>query len=406
MKLAYFAPLPPKKTGVAAYAAHLAVALAEHASIDFFDNAPSLPPLPGTNLIDYIAAPEKLLTLPRYDAVLYQLGNNPEFHAHIFNALLACPGPVILHDSVLYFLIAGLGKGGMLREFLCNEGSGAAADFFAIIRESPEQDVLRYRDPARYPMLSGVLKTATRIIVHSRTSAALVRSAGYVGPIDVIPHLAYPVAMQGVDPALKQQTRLDLGLCDGELLLGSFGFFGATKRFPSIFRALGRLRSAVRFKFLVVGEGGDLTDLVSEAGLADRTILRGYVDDQKFSRLLGSTDILINPRFPSMGETSGPLIQAMAAGIPSVVSDLAWFGELPDEAVAKVPTGEHEADGIEAAVHRLATDEELRRAMGEAARRHIQSACAPQVVAAQFATALSEGPRPSPQFYPSRTLAT
>jgi len=45
MKLAYFAPLPPKRTGVADYAGHLARALAPHAAIDFFDSAPGVPPV-------------------------------------------------------------------------------------------------------------------------------------------------------------------------------------------------------------------------------------------------------------------------------------------------------------------------------------------------------------------------
>jgi glycosyltransferase involved in cell wall biosynthesis len=389
--LAYFSPLPPKRTGVADYAAHLANALAAHAEIDFFDSAPSVPPSPDAALIDYVARPETLLSLSDYDAVLYQLGNNPEFHAHIFRAFLTRPGPVVLHDTVLYFLMAGLDGGGMLREFLYNYGPARLAEFFKIERDSPENNVLRYPYPERYPFLRRVFAYAPRIIVHSATSAGLIRAAGYEGRIEVVPLLAYPPALAAARLDGRARTREELGLAEGQLLLGSFGFFGRTKRFPTILSALARLTDELDFKLLIVGEGGgDLRGEIAAAGLEDRITLSGFVDDAAFSRLLGALDILLNPRYPSMGETSATQIQAMASCVPSVVSDHAWFAELPDEAVFKIGVGEAEEEGLVAALRALATDQDRRRRMGEAARSYIASYCMPNQVAARYAAILGD----------------
>jgi len=398
MKLAYFAPLPPKRTGVADYAGHLARALAAHADITFFDSAPGTAPAAGGRVLDYVARPEVLLDLPDYDASIYQFGNNPEFHGPIFQAFQAFPGPVVLHDSVLYFLMAGLSQGGMLREFLY--GPGRLADFFAIEHDSVERNVLRYRQPERYPMLRRVLATAPSLIVHSETTAALVMGMGYEGALSVIPHLAYPPMLEPIDPLARSQARESLGIGPDEILLGCFGFIAPTKRFPKLFSALAQLKDRLRFKLLIVGEGQDISGAIAEYGLADCVVMPGFVDEQRFRLLLRSIDLLVNPRFPSMGETSGPQIQAMACGLPSIVSDHAWFAELPGDSVCKIGVGADEESHLGEALLNLGSNPALRAEMGAAARETIVRTCAPDIVAGRFAAVLAaEAARPK-ELYP------
>lgn len=52
--------------------------------------------------------------------------------------------------------------------------------------------------------------------------------------------------------------------------------------------------------------------------------------------LIKHSDIVVNLRFPSMGETSGALIRALGMGKPCIVSDDGWFSELPDNSVVKI----------------------------------------------------------------------
>ena len=400
MKIAYFAPLPPKRTGVATYAAQLARALSGRAELTFFDSKPSVPPIGDRALVDYVARPEALAEVEDCDAALYQFGNNPEFHAPIYRAFLAKPGMVVLHDTVLYFLMAGLADGGMLREFLFHYGPDRLAEFFKIPADSPEHQVLRYPWPERYPFLKRIVTLAPGIIVHSRTSADIVTELGVRAPIHVIPHLAYPEMLNPPDPETRTSIRRSLGVDQDELLIGCFGFIGPTKRLSSVFKALALLNGEIRFKLLIVGEGPDPSSDIAANGLSDRVVQEGFVDQTRFDTLLRSIDVLANLRFPSMGETSGPQTQAMAAGLPTIVTNHAWFGELPDDAVIKIGSGSDEIETLAGALRNLATKPALRAEIGNAARAYIAAHCAPDAVAVRYIEALKTIRAPA-GFYPS-----
>ena len=88
MKVAYYSPLPPERTGIADYSALLLPALRERLDVD--------PSSAGSGR-------HALSTL-----AVYHVGNNPEIHGWIVDALRARPGVVVLHDFVLHHLVAGL----------------------------------------------------------------------------------------------------------------------------------------------------------------------------------------------------------------------------------------------------------------------------------------------------------
>jgi glycosyltransferase involved in cell wall biosynthesis len=62
------------------------------------------------------------------------------------------------------------------------------------------------------------------------------------------------------------------------------------------------------------------------------------------------------------------VIRALSLGKPLIVSDVGWFAELPQEVALKVPPDEHEVDTLDAALELLAGREDMRVAMGAAAR--------------------------------------
>jgi glycosyltransferase involved in cell wall biosynthesis len=242
--------------------------------------------------------------------------------------------------------------------------------------------VLRYRQPERYPFLRRVLSRAAGIIVHSETSARLIRAAGAARGVHVVPLLAYPAGPSEEDARLM--VRRELGLADDTILLGCFGFIGATKRMGVVLEALSTLRAKGDFRLLIVGEGEGLASDIARWGMGDRVIELGFVTEDRFGWLLQGVDILVNLRYPSMGETSATLIQAMAAGRPAVVSDHAWFAELPDDAVCKIGIGRDEADQLVAALDRLGHDRALAFTMAGRARRYVEAQCAASAVASQY----------------------
>ena len=89
MKVSYYSPLPPSRSGIADYSALLLPALRRR--------------------IEVVAArPGRFRRAPKADAALYHVGNDPEAHGWIVEALRRRPGVVVLHEIVLHHLVAGI----------------------------------------------------------------------------------------------------------------------------------------------------------------------------------------------------------------------------------------------------------------------------------------------------------
>ena len=89
MKVAVFTPMPPERSGIADYSALLLPALQARCEIVVVRRGAKKPPR-GTDLC------------------VYHIGNNPEAHGWIVDALRRTPGLVVLHDFVLHHLVAGI----------------------------------------------------------------------------------------------------------------------------------------------------------------------------------------------------------------------------------------------------------------------------------------------------------
>lgn len=395
MKLAYFSPLPPAKTGIAAYSRALVMALKPLCDVRVFTPTADFETLEDVEVVDFAANPHALKSLPEFDNVLYHIGNNPWYHEEIWRALSLFPGVVCLHDVVLYYLAAGLGKGGLLKELLLSDPENAVRDLQSIVAECPDGNLLRYPHPSRFACVRGIMESTPHIIVHNETSARALRVLGYFGRVDVIPLLHYESGPDFADEAIEDLRR-ELEYSESDFVIGAFGFIGPTKRLDKVLRALAYLQGTEagrRVRMLVVGEGDSLEESIRELGLETVVTTAGFVPEERFAALLTAVDAIVNLRYPSHGESSASLIQAMVAGKPCMVTDDAWFAELPDDAVVKVSCGEAEIDEIVQAITRLAQSPEACRRLGANGRSHIVTHHSPAHVAARFLAALRAGGR-------------
>ena len=89
MKVAFFSPLPPAKSGIADYSATLLSALEPLAEVTAFS-----------------AKPERF-DPTRFDALVYQIGNNA-YHDFCYEMALEYPGVVVIHEANLHHLIADI----------------------------------------------------------------------------------------------------------------------------------------------------------------------------------------------------------------------------------------------------------------------------------------------------------
>jgi glycosyltransferase involved in cell wall biosynthesis len=366
---AYFSPMPPSRSGIADYSALLVPALRERTGVEVVKHGSRKQPR-GTDL------------------ALYHVGNDPDAHGWILEALRAHPGVAVLHEWVLHHLIAGLTLGRKdVAQYLAalERDHGIAGRLLGLGVVDGCVPPLWETRPEDFP-LAGVVLDATRgkgVIVHSRYVEERVRAWGYGGPVWRIPHPAWPEPE--VDP-------VDL---DGGPVIGCLGHLNASKRIPQLLEAFARVHAAApQTRLLLVGAAApqlDLAGRVARLGLPPEAIVREeYVDERRFWSLMAAADIVVSLRAPTMGETSGSAIRALSLGRPLVVSDVGWFAELPDAAALKVPVDERETDVLAATLELLATRADLRAAMSAAAREHIAREHALDRVADLYAAALEE----------------
>ena len=341
MKVAYYSPFPPERSGIADYSALLLPALRRFVDVEVVRRGRTRP----------VAA----------DVALYHVGNDPEAHGWIVDALRRRPGVVVLHDFVLHHLVAGLTLGrkdgpGYLAAMERDAGIPGRLLAHGVLegRVAP----LWETRPDEFPLAGEVLAAATALIVHSHHVEQRVREAGYHGSVWRIPHPAWP--MSAIEPAA----------IDGRPLFGCFGHLNASKRIPQLVEAFELVRRRhPAAKLLLVGPASPGFDANRFGG--DGVERLDYVGEERLWSLMAACDTCVSLRAPTMGETSGSVIRALSLGRPLVVSDLGWFAELPDEVALKVPVDEDEVPALAASLELLAASEATQLAMSDAARAYV-----------------------------------
>jgi glycosyltransferase involved in cell wall biosynthesis len=360
VKVAYHGPLPPSRSGIVDYGALLLPELRKHLEVE-------------------VVRPGRFRRAPRADVALYHVGNDPEAHGWILDALRARPGVVVLHEFVLHHLVAGttLARGdaaGYLDAMEREHGLPGRLLAYAVLdnRIPP----LWETRPQDFPLAGEVLRLATGLIVHSRYVETRARAAGFDGPIWVVPHPAWPA------PAAAPAA------VDGSPVVGCFGHLNESKRIPELLKAFAQVRARVPdARLLLVGAASRrLVSRVEAAGV----LREDYVPEERLWSLMAAADVCVSLRHPTMGETSGTAIRALSLGKPLVVSDVGWFSELPAEAVLKVPVDEREVETLAAALELLARDAGVRAAMGAAARELAEREHRVERVADLYAASLEE----------------
>lgn len=359
-------PLPPVRNGIADYAARVNEALQTRTEVICVNENPfSIVPA-GVEIVD----PAQVNRLEHENSVsVYQIGNNPD-HLDIFRQALRSPGIPIIHDIRLFYLHELMGL--------------PAAKLEAVMRASNPimarkrcDDVLRNdlkigADYLCFDMLWDLLSRSRGIVVHSDFARALIRRS--YGPeiakrITVIPHFAMPPEAPDVDAV---RGRFDLAP-DTRLIVTS-GFATQVKRFDWVAEAVsGLLQAGHRVHWVHAGaerrEEFDLSGLIaSDPLLRANTTITGFLGERELDDIIGTADIVVNLRFPSVGESSGTLARALAAARCCIVTKTAAYDSYPDNVVVKIPhfdPARHLFNAMEA----LLSSPEARFAFGAFAHR-------------------------------------
>ncbi len=343
MKLAYVSPLPPVRSGVAHYSALLLPGLAARHDVVAVVDQERVDPMP----VPVIRAAELERRAAEFDAIVCQLGNN-RYHELAWQVASRGGAIVVLHDVVLHHLLVELTLARSDAPSLAQALTAMYGDAGAAIASARASGIHDDLPNFLYPASEGIAAGARHVIVHNRWARERLRSNGVTTPITVAPHpyLAFPAlgASEGDD------LRRRFGYRPGHRVIGAFGFVTHAKRPEALMRAFAAAsRSSDELRLLFVGEPShnvDLEAIAAAAGIArDRWAATGFVSDDDFDRHIAAVDRVVNLRYPSAGETSGPLVHVFGIGRPVAVSDYAQFADFPETIVTRIPF-EREVDSL------------------------------------------------------------
>ena len=384
MRIAYISPLPPARTGIADYAIELLPALRALADVTLYTDDPAavdaqvVARWPVRPLASYVQ--ERW----NYDAAIFHVGNS-QFHEALYRTFCCYPGIVVLHDYNLHHFMV---ERSVLRgQFAGYQRELAYALGHTGIQIGHEIQAGRRALPLfDWPLSERVIDLSLGLIAHSRYVAGWVRQRRADLPVRVIPHV--------MSARRSKVQRHVPGWPDQAVVFASAGQVTPSRQLDLVLRAFAEVRrSCPSARYLIVGEWRhpelSLEQLLNNLHLQNAVHHLGFVEDlDDFDDWIASADVLVNWRHPTAGETSGVVLRALAAGVPVVVSDQGWYGELPDECCVKVPPQDLAA--LTTAMRDLALDPEKRRRLGERAAIYAQQTLAPEAVAAQYVDFVQE----------------
>jgi glycosyltransferase involved in cell wall biosynthesis len=321
-----------------------------------------------------------------YDLTVYQLGN-ARCHDYMWPYLFHYPGLVVLHDGQLHH--------------------ARASRLLVLRRFQDYRDELAYNHPETaaglaefgisglkgapyyfWPMLRTVAEAGRLRAVHNEWLADELR--------ELVPGTAVEVVNMGVPDPLPHRTVGGRGIREryhippGAVLFAAYGMVTPEKRIEPVLEAFRSISQTTDAWLLLVGDVPSHFDpfAAAEASqVADRLVVTGFVADEALPDFLDAADVCLCLRWPSARETSASWLRCLAAGKPTIVTDLLHMVDVPalDPRTWKPvhPPGRHGVEGdpmtvsidvvdeehsIRLAMQRLATDVALRTTLGQRAR--------------------------------------
>ena len=383
-RLAWFSPMPPVATGVAACSAELVTALRNTHQIDVFVDEAVARVAPGTRSAhDFVWLHHR----QPYDLTVFQVGNSSH-HDYQWAYLFRYPGLTVLHDVHLHHARAAA----LLRTF-------RAADYRTEFewnhpeagRDLAELAIAGFDNHMYYewPMTRLVASAARLVAVHNEVLAARLRAEVPGVRVSAVP-LGHGRLLSPADAAIAGQRARNLyGIAPDAIVIGCYGGLSPDKRIPQLLSAFRTIRPYAPGAHLILAGSVpahyDVDEDIRRLGLTDAVTLTGYIDsEQAFTDAIAACDIAVNLRWPTAREVSGPWLRCLATGKPTIVTDLAHLSHVPafdprtwrpttDRAPVAVAIDILDEDhSLRLALRRLVTDASIREALGTAARTYWQ----------------------------------
>jgi hypothetical protein len=398
LKINWFSPLLPARSGVAHYAMQVLPVLAKNHDVVLWTDQGQVSP--EVHAIARVARYDS--TAPPWREInnggisIYHLGNQPDFHAGIWRVSAQQPGIVVLHDLCLhdffYMLSVRFGKDrddylSAMERWYGPEGCQNAEAFCAggLSAEYMAQ---------KFPLTREATRNALGVVTHS------IEALEELNEIPACPIVSLELAYAAA-PESRYRTWLAArdSVSSPPYRLVVFGYLNRNRRLSPLLAALAGMPEREQFRLEICGQLWDeshLREQIECLGLSAIVSLRGYLSDEQVEQKLSTVHLAINLRYPSMGEASGSQLQFWDYGLPTLVTDTGWYASLRRDTAAFVRP-EHEIADIEAHLRAFLAGPGAFRTMGQRGRQSLENH-APEKYAAAVASFAGEALRLAPRF--------
>jgi glycosyltransferase involved in cell wall biosynthesis len=207
---------------------------------------------------------------------------------------------------------------------------------------------IRHLKLARRTMLS----RAARVIVPSRYLAEIARGWGLRAErLTVVPNPAPQVGLLGP----REELRRRLGMTGATLVFA--GRLVPAKHLPL---AIGALRHVPGARLVLIGDGPErqrLSEMIVEAGLQDRVVLKGAVPRSQVIEWLRAADAaLLSSAWENFPHAA---VEAIAAGTPVIATAVGGVPEVIETGVNGILVPPDDERALAAAMRSVTTDAEL-----------------------------------------------
>ncbi len=385
-KIAIMTPWPTQMTGIANYVYKLMPYLIHYFDVDVFvDNTiDKKSPLVENPYGGLYTLQEFEARATEYDEVIYQIGNESKYHTGIYEYARKYKGIAEIHDFILspffYHSFFLKKKYDIYRQVLEDGYGKTGLKHYEKIRSGQS-----FPDESNFPMSHSVSNICKATIFHNHWSEEQIKQ----NKIFVVPHACFDKEFlednqrEDLLRAIKQKCHIT----DSETIIGCFGFINKNKRPEKVIEAISNLLQVgknVRLIFFGKPSSEDITQLINKRGLQDKVYITGYLEKGEYEIGMEMCDIVVNLRFPSMGEASGTLCEAFKFGKPVLVSEVNQYVEYPDEICWKVVPGPYEVTLLTEMLEYLIDNPDVRRALGENAQAYADTVLSPEKISKRY----------------------
>lgn len=367
-KLLYASPFPPMESGISDYSVVLVKALAEKFDITLYTD-------------DYEIKDSSLKEFPvirhgkakpdfsRYSYLLYNMGNNVMFHGYLYEMMLRHPGTVILHDMVLYHFVRGYYKGLKNDYYSALYRNFGFTQFHAVkeaVKDGKQSDM---SFASANPMNEELLKSGNRIVVHSRYAEQRILDTKLIDAENVCRINMIAQVEENEEQIPRDLLFRKYRIPKDAKVICSFGYIMQTKHNLEVCRAVKSLaeKTGEKLCYVMVGQGD-----YADGEVDEKTVIKtGFTELSEFNSFICHADLIVNLRYPSLGETSAAMLRILQLGKPCITNNGGWFSEIPDDVVRKVEISRLEQN-LEAAMKELLMTPQAAEKLGRRAADYIE----------------------------------